>query len=153
LRAVRLVSVRALGVPREAVIGDWFPRRRIGDELTGARSDTGIRIELAQPDAHATEVLGVTAEHCRAALIAKKLFETARRSPRSQMHRPLDDAKRPWRWACVRRSRGAGATLTSGAVAVIRGNQGFGHLKANRPAATAAGEGELGSVSALHRSC
>jgi hypothetical protein len=68
-------SARPLVEPGQSVVRDRLPGRRIGDELTELRTDSGIAVEGAEADAHDLGVVRVAAPELRTALRAELLRE------------------------------------------------------------------------------
>jgi hypothetical protein len=137
---LRLLLGRALGVAREAVLGDRLPRRRIGDELPELRPYPGVSVDRPQPHPRPGVVVGVTGEDRRAALAAEPLLVPVGWPPGLERGLALNDAERARRHGGVRRRRGSGPPLAACAVAIARAEQRPRDLKAHGTAVAATGQ-------------
>ena len=82
-RPVRSVRDLALGVARQAVVGNRQPRRGVGDELMRARAHAGILVERAEADADALRVPVAPAEQGRAAVRRRSTSQRRPAAPTS----------------------------------------------------------------------
>lgn len=76
---------RLSGRPWKAVVGERFPRRRVGDELPHRRANAGVFVERPQPDADRLWVADVRAEYRQPAIATEPLTIAVRRLPTSQI--------------------------------------------------------------------
>ena len=137
----RAACVSALGKPRQAVIGERFPHGGIGDKLPHRRSNAGIIVECAHPDADRLVVARIRSEDRRPARAAEPLLASAlRRFPHPKLLLTRDDPEGAGSWVRLRRCRGAGSPLTAFAVAVARPDEWLGDFVPNCPTVTAARE-------------
>src|SRR5512132_317909 len=130
----------ALGEPRQFVVRQRLPCRRIGDELPHGRANTRVLVERPHPDAHGFGVARIAAEDRRSADDAEPLLAAVGRLPQPQLLLARDDPERARsRMRRGRRCR-TGTALAAPAVAIARADERLRHLVANGAAVTATGE-------------
>lgn len=106
--------------------------------------NAGIVVECPHSDADRLGVVGVRAEHCRAAVAAKPLLTAAlRRLPHSQLLLTGDDPEAARSRVRLRRCPSAGSPLTSFAMAVARADEWLSDFVPNRATVTTTGEREF----------
>lgn len=137
-------SVAAFGEPRQAVVGDRFPRRGVRHELPHRRTNAGIVVERPHPDGDRFGMTGVRAEDRRPAVAAEPLLAVAVGwFPHPQLLLTGDDPEAARGRVRLRRSRGTTPPLTSLAVAVARAQEWLRDFEANRAAIAAAAQREV----------
>src|SRR5437763_14342963 len=103
---------------RQAVVGDRLPRRGVCDELVKGRTDARIAVDRAETDPDSRGVRGAAAEHRGPAVAAEPLLRPAFGLPRLEPVLALHHAERAGRDRSARGRSGAGAALTTRAMAV-----------------------------------
>src|SRR5919201_1150101 len=130
-------------VPRQAVVRERFPRRRVRDELAVLRANPGIVVEGAEPHRDHVRIVGAAAPQRGAARRAELLRESTLRNVRAHELLTGEDAERTGSDASRRRGGGAGAALAARAVAVARGDERLADLEPHAAAEAAAGERQV----------
>src|SRR4029078_4087455 len=95
VRSISLLGRPPLGMPREAVVGDWLPRGGLGDELGIRGGDARVAVEGAHADDDLGVVVGVAAEEGRAAPRAERLLVSLVRAVGSDQLLAGRDPERP----------------------------------------------------------